>query len=270
MKTFSFILLLFLSLLATHAVAQTDSYRVQVSAYSQPVKAAYFDGLPSTVVLRTAAQGVYRYYMEGFSSQAEAEQAAKIAQSLGFKFARVVAPRNPNDLVDCCVIYAPSQTVMTPDVATRGMEPRTRSLAPAMSGQAIHNIFFDFDKANIRPDAAEDLEKLVLLMQEHPTYKVSVYAHTDALGNDDYNVRLSGRRRDAAMNYLKRAGIAADRIAAEVYGEAKPIAKNTLPDGSDNPEGRNFNRRVEFTVTENGQRIDVVQPIPVPIDMRED
>lgn len=265
MKTFSSLLLALWAIFAV-AYAQSESYRVLISAYNQPVQAAYFDGLPSAVVLRVAAQGMYRYYMEGFATETEAAQAAAAAKALGFAHARVVAPKSPSDATNCCLVYAPSQLIAEPAVATRGIDMATRGMPPA---NAIQNIFFNFDKADIRPDAKTELDKLAKLMREHPAYKVSVYAHTDTMGSDDYNFKLSARRRDAAIKYLTNAGIAADRISADIFGKTQPIAKNTL-NGKDNPIGRQFNRRVEFTVTEYGQRIDIVAPIPVPVDMRED
>src|SRR5207247_7760865 len=67
-------------------------------------------------------------------------------------------------------------------------------------------------------------------------------------GNDKYNMKLSQARAQSVVDYLIARGIAADRLVAKGYGETKPIAPNTLPNGKDNPEGRQLNRRTEFKV----------------------
>jgi outer membrane protein OmpA-like peptidoglycan-associated protein len=77
-------------------------------------------------------------------------------------------------------------------------------------------------------------------------------SHTDSVASEVYNIELSQRRAESTVNYLIRKGIATERLVAKGYGESKPIARNTNPDGTDNPEGRQRNRRTEFKILEIG------------------
>jgi len=113
----------------------------------------------------------------------------------------------------------------------------------------LENIYYDFAKWNIRPDAAQELDKLVALLKDNPDITIELSSHTDSVDTEAYNQRLSQRRAESAVNYIVSAGIDRSRITAKGYGESRPIAPNTNPDGTDNPEGRQKNRRTEFKVT---------------------
>lgn len=123
-------------------------------------------------------------------------------------------------------------------------------LSPIVIDKAIvlENIYYDFDKAEIREDAAIELNKLVEILKENPQIKIELSAHTDNRGSDAYNQRLSQERAQAAVDYIISQGIDRDRLTARGYGASQPIAPNTNPDGTDNPEGRQLNRRTEFKV----------------------
>ena len=116
----------------------------------------------------------------------------------------------------------------------------------------LNNIYFDLDKSDIRPDAATELDKLVDLLTDNPEIKIEMSSHTDSIGTNVYNIQLSQRRAESTVAYLISKGIAPDRLVAKGYGEEKPIARNTNPDGTDNPEGRQRNRRTEFKILEIG------------------
>ncbi|MBL7849248.1 MAG: PD40 domain-containing protein [Cyclobacteriaceae bacterium] len=118
----------------------------------------------------------------------------------------------------------------------------------------LKNIYFGLDSANIRPQSARELDKLVDVLNDNPEIKIEMSSHTDSIGSVEYNINLSQRRAAATVNYLIKKGIAAERLVAKGYGESKPIARNTNPDGSDNPEGRQRNRRTEFKILEIGIR----------------
>jgi outer membrane protein OmpA-like peptidoglycan-associated protein len=112
------------------------------------------------------------------------------------------------------------------------------------------DILFDFDKHAIRPEARTTLAKLADLVRRTPGGVVLIEGHTDAKGSDSYNVRLSERRAQAVADWLGgQDGIDAARLEERGLGEAQPTAPNTRPDGSDNPEGRQLNRRVEVILT---------------------
>ncbi|BDD00208.1 cell envelope biogenesis protein OmpA [Persicobacter psychrovividus] len=112
----------------------------------------------------------------------------------------------------------------------------------------LENIYYDFDKAEIREDAAVELDKLTNLLNDNPKIRIELGSHTDSRGEAAYNADLSQRRANSAVAYLIKSGIAANRLKAKGYGESTPIAANTNEDGSDNPEGRQKNRRTEFKI----------------------
>jgi outer membrane protein OmpA-like peptidoglycan-associated protein len=116
----------------------------------------------------------------------------------------------------------------------------------------LDNIYYELDKADIRPDAARDLDKLVQILIDNPEIKIELSSHTDSIATVEYNMDLSQRRAESAVNYLIQHGISPDRLVAKGYGELRPIARNTNPDGTDNPEGRQRNRRTEFKILEIG------------------
>ena len=116
----------------------------------------------------------------------------------------------------------------------------------------LENIYFGFDSTDIKPQAAEELDKLVQLLTDNPEIKIEMGSHTDSVGSFDYNIDLSRRRAESTIRYLINKGIAAERLTAKGYGESQPIARNTNPDGTDNPAGRDKNRRTEFKILEVG------------------
>jgi outer membrane protein OmpA-like peptidoglycan-associated protein len=113
----------------------------------------------------------------------------------------------------------------------------------------LNNIFFDFDKATLRAASDLELEKLLKFLEQHPVIVVDISGFTDSKGNDEYNLKLSQERAQAVVKYFTDKGVAAIRMVAKGYGETYPSALNENKDGSDNPEGRQLNRRVELKIT---------------------
>ncbi len=109
----------------------------------------------------------------------------------------------------------------------------------------LRNIFFDFDKATLRPESKTELERVYELLKSNPRMKVRIAGHTDSRGSDEYNQRLSEARAKSVYEYLVSRGISADRLSYIGYGESRPI------DTNDTDEGRQNNRRVELEVLEN-------------------
>lgn len=106
----------------------------------------------------------------------------------------------------------------------------------------IYGIYFDFDKADIKPDSKPQLDQIGQLLSDHPDIKLTVTGHTDNQGGSDYNLALSRRRADAIVAALIRDyGVSANRLSALGMGASAPIA------GNDTEEGRAKNRRVELT-----------------------
>ncbi|MDD2799675.1 MAG: OmpA family protein [Bacteroidales bacterium] len=113
----------------------------------------------------------------------------------------------------------------------------------------IENIHYNFDKDDIRADAAIILDKLVQTMHENPTLKIELASHTDSRGTVEYNHNLSQRRAQSAVNYLVSRGIERTRMIAHGYGESKLL--NKCSDGIDcTDEEHQANRRTEFTILE--------------------
>ena len=109
------------------------------------------------------------------------------------------------------------------------------------------DVLFDFDKSDLRPVAIPSLLKVVTVMQSYPAYLCTIGGHTDAKGGKDYNQKLSERRANSVKIWLVGHG-ASNQMNTQGFGDTKPVAPNTKPDGSDNPDGRQKNRRVEITL----------------------
>ena len=105
------------------------------------------------------------------------------------------------------------------------------------------DVLFDFDKADVRPDAAQALGRLATVIRGYPTGRVAIEGHTDAKGNDAYNQKLSERRAESVKSWLvEREKIAADRITTRGAGKSRPVADNSTE------AGRQKNRRVEVVI----------------------
>ncbi|MCZ0734281.1 OmpA family protein [Phreatobacter sp. AB_2022a] len=112
----------------------------------------------------------------------------------------------------------------------------------------LGDVLFDFDKSEVRPDARPVLNRLAELLAGYRQAAVAIEGHTDAKGDDDYNQALSERRAAAVKAYLAQRNAGAARLSTRGFGESRPVAPNTTPDGADDPEGRQRNRRVEFVI----------------------
>jgi OmpA-OmpF porin, OOP family len=123
-----------------------------------------------------------------------------------------------------------------------------KDVPPVEEAIVMENVYYDFDKATLKPASHTALDKLVALLNAHPEITIELSAHTDNIGNETYNQQLSEARAQSCVNYLISKGIDKNRLQAKGYGAAQPIAPNTKDDGSDNPEGRQMNRRTEFKV----------------------
>jgi outer membrane protein OmpA-like peptidoglycan-associated protein/tetratricopeptide (TPR) repeat protein len=112
----------------------------------------------------------------------------------------------------------------------------------------LNNIYYDFNKSNIRPDAAVELDKLVMILKQNPKIFIELSSHTDSRGNDEYNMVLSQKRADAAVNYIISKGISPKRLTAKGYGETRPV--NECTNNVKCTEAQHLlNRRTEFVVT---------------------
>ena len=143
-------------------------------------------------------------------------------------------------------------------------------LSPVDKPVVVENIFYDFDRATLRPESKEALDKLIKLLNENPTVTIELGAHTDRKGSDAYNEGLAQRRAQSVVDYLIAAGIDRARLTAKGYGETVPKTVTAklaerypfLPEGTVlneafvdtlQPEEQEvadqLNRRTEFQVT---------------------
>lgn len=111
----------------------------------------------------------------------------------------------------------------------------------------LKNIYFEFDRSFITKEAAFELDKLVQIMKQNPTMVISVKAHSDSRGSDEYNLKLSDERAKATVQYVISQGIVAERISGKGFGESEPLVK------CDNctDEQHAQNRRTEFIIVKN-------------------
>ncbi len=86
----------------------------------------------------------------------------------------------------------------------------------------VDNIFYDFDKASLRPESKEALDEMAQIMRDNPNITIEMASHTDRWGSDEYNINLSSRRAASVIDYLKSVGIAADRLQSMGYGKSRP------------------------------------------------
>ena len=109
------------------------------------------------------------------------------------------------------------------------------------------DVLFDFDKADLRAAAQQTLHQAASIIQEKAKGAVRIEGHTDSKGNDAYNQKLSERRAESVKTWFTvKEGLGKVQFSTQGFGSKKPVAPNTKPDGSDDPDGRQKNRRVEI------------------------
>ena len=99
-------------------------------------------------------------------------------------------------------------------------------LSPISKPVVIENIFYDFDKATLRPESKKALDEMIKMLNDNPNVTIELGAHTDRKGTDQYNERLASRRAQSVVDYLIAGGIKADRLEAKGYGESVPKTIN--------------------------------------------
>ena len=138
-------------------------------------------------------------------------------------FTQQIKPNVDYVLLGTCVGYLNHKEELRVEPAEDSEEyvlqfPLASITAPVL----IDNIFYDFDKAPLRPESTEALDKLVVLLNENPHVAIELAAHCDYKGGEEYNIRLSQRRAESVINYLIKKGIAKARLKAKGYGKGSP------------------------------------------------
>jgi outer membrane protein OmpA-like peptidoglycan-associated protein len=126
----------------------------------------------------------------------------------------------------------------------------------------INDVLFDFNKYTLKPEAREKMARVAGILEAYPGLKIRLEGHTDSVGTDEYNQKLSEQRADAVRGYLMDQGVPAGALSAVGYGKADPVASN------DTAAGRQKNRRVDMVVSGEPIGIDAAAadsaPAPVP------
>jgi outer membrane protein OmpA-like peptidoglycan-associated protein len=136
----------------------------------------------------------------------------------------------------------------------RGLEGTLKDLGAKVTEKEIvielaTDVLFDFDKYDLKPAAVGTLTTVADVLKEMGKAPATIEGHTDGKGAKDYNQKLSDRRANAVRAWLiKQGGIETARLTSKGFGMTRPVAPNTKPNGSDDPEGRRKNRRVEIRI----------------------
>lgn len=128
-------------------------------------------------------------------------------------------------------------------------------LASISKPQVVENIFYDFDKATLRPESKQALDEMAQMLRDNPNVTIEMGSHTDRHGTDAYNADLSDRRAKSVVDYLIAAGIAPDRLKWQGYGESRPktVTKRINREYPQFPEGTILNEEYILTLDEAGQ-----------------
>jgi len=134
---------------------------------------------------------------------------------------------------------------------------------------AIKNVLFDFDKYAIKDEAKPSLEIVKNILTSYPELTIEVAGYTDAIGTSEYNIGLADRRAQAVIDYFTSAGISSARFVKKAFGESEFAAVNRNLDGTDNPEGRKYNRRATFGIVDSKTGVVIRQDTYTPEHLRQ-
>lgn len=164
---------------------------------------------------------------------------------------QMVLPYDKNYLIRATAdhFFAQSENLNLDSLVKAGFKVIHKDLylMPIEVGQIVrlNNVFFDFDKWDLRPESFVELNHVIKMLNENPAIAIELGAHTDSRGSDEYNIKLSYNRAKSCVDYIVAKGIDASRVTWKGYGETVPVASNELD------EGRQLNRRVEFKIMKN-------------------
>jgi outer membrane protein OmpA-like peptidoglycan-associated protein len=177
-----------------------------------------------------------------------------------------VAPVTP----EAPVISEPPVTPVTPE-PSKPSEPVTTPSPVTPKEIILDPVYFAFDNFLLTDAGKNQLDKVYQLMKDYPVVRVKLVGHADAKGPAEYNLKLSEKRANTVLLYLTGKGIEKERLESLGLGEKNFAAINSNPDGSDNPEGRRLNRRVEYEIigTDNNVLIIRMPLIPEQLKFRK-
>jgi outer membrane protein OmpA-like peptidoglycan-associated protein len=135
------------------------------------------------------------------------------------------------------------------DIGGKVMDLQVKETETEIRIELAADVLFDFDKADIRSDAKNALKQAADIVRDKAKGTVRVEGHTDGKGSESYNQKLSDRRANSVKDwFVKKEGLKNVKFSTRGFGAKNPVAPNTKTDGSDDPEGRQKNRRVEIVI----------------------
>ena len=123
-------------------------------------------------------------------------------------------------------------------------------------------------KAIRHDEGIKYIEELIRILNAFPDVRLTVNGYADSRGNEDYNLKLSMARARAVAEYLNQKGDFSQRITVNAFGEKDPVARNTTPEGRDDPEGRMFNRRVELIFSQVPANLIIIRQNDIPAELK--
>jgi outer membrane protein OmpA-like peptidoglycan-associated protein/tetratricopeptide (TPR) repeat protein len=133
---------------------------------------------------------------------------------------------------------------------------------------SLKNVLFESDSYNLNEESKSNLNALKSILLNNPELKIEVAGYTDVKGTTEYNYELADKRAQAVIDYLIISGISRSRLLKKVYGKSDYVVENSNPDGSDNPEGRKYNRRVTFGILDPQTGVLIRQEVYIPEHLR--
>jgi outer membrane protein OmpA-like peptidoglycan-associated protein len=226
-----------------NAIGNEDIFRIKVAEAAKPIPVALIHGQVFNQKTKAFLDASITYYdLEtneeiGIARSNPVDGAYKISLPSGHKYSYFAQKEN---------FFSVSENIDLTGLEEYTEVTRDLYLAPIEVGENIrlNNIFFDYNKSELLEDSFFELDRLVTIMNDHPAMVIRIVGHTDNMGTDAYNKKLSEDRAKAVYNYLKEKNLGS-RVTSTGYGESKPIASN------DTEEGRAMNRRVEFEIVSN-------------------
>lgn len=132
----------------------------------------------------------------------------------------------------------------------------------------LDNVYFEFASAKLNAEQSSKIDAVIAALKKTPDLKIEVAGYTDSKGSATYNNTLSLKRAQSVVKYIIKQSVEKDRVTAKGYGETNFIAINEKGDGEDAPEGRKFNRRVEFHVLSGGDAVLIKEQVEIPSSIK--
>ncbi|WP_230381517.1 OmpA family protein, partial [Myroides albus] len=225
-----------------------DIYFFQVVDCKQQIRGKVFDN-STTFVIPTATVVLYDNNYKEIGQYNVDENGAYITESLpcNFKFRLKASAQGYNTNEVTTVLGREFDAFNEVNIGLDPIVEKIEKDDDLFKKLKLEPIYFDFDKSNIRPDAAIELAKVVEVLQMYPQLKIDVRSHTDSRGNDAYNLKLSDRRAKSTISWMVKQGIQSDRISGKGYGESQLVnkCKNNVPCTKAQHQE---NRRSEFII----------------------